>query len=108
MTSYIEVPNLQHNVPAIMKVLEFIYENITYCEINTKSDFCQKCNFTGEIEVKKDKETSLLVWQCPNCKNKEENTMNISRRTCGYLGDFGQYGGNQGRIQEISERKLHL
>jgi ribonucleoside-triphosphate reductase len=106
--SYIEVPNMQHNIPALMKVIEHIYNTLIYAEINTKSDYCQICSFDGEIKVIKDEETDLLVWECPNCKNREEGKMNISRRTCGYLGDFGIYGGNQGRIAEIADRVLHL
>ena len=102
--SYIEVPNMQNNIEAILAVLEFIYENIMYAEINTKSDYCQKCGFNGEIIIKED-ENKKLYWQCPNCGNTEEKTKNVARRTCGYIGtNFW----NQGRTQEIRDRVLHL
>lgn len=80
--SYIEVPNMQSNIPALLTVIEFIYDNIMYAEINTKSDYCQKCGFNGEIIIKED-DNKKLYWQCPNCKNTDENTMNVARRTCG-------------------------
>ncbi|MDP0494242.1 MAG: anaerobic ribonucleoside-triphosphate reductase [Fusobacterium sp. JB021] len=102
--SYIEVPNMEKNLEAVMSVLEHIYDNIMYAEINTKSDYCQKCGYTGEIEIKED-ENGKLIWECPNCGNTDQNTMNVARRTCGYIGT--QYW-NQGRTQEIKERVLHL
>lgn len=102
--SYIEVPNMENNLEAIMSILEHIYENIMYAEINTKSDYCQKCGYTGEIQIKED-ESGKLIWKCPNCGNIEQNTMNVARRTCGYIGT--QYW-NQGRTQEIKDRVLHL
>lgn len=102
--SYIEVPNMEKNLEAVMSVLEHIYDNIMYAEINTKSDYCQKCGYTGEIEIKED-ENGKLIWECPNCGNTNQNTMNVARRTCGYIGT--QYW-NQGRTQEIKERVLHL
>lgn len=101
--SYVEVPNMQHNIPAVLQVIQFIYDNIVYAELNTKSDYCQRCGYDGEIQiVNKD---NKLVWRCPNCGNENQNTMNITRRTCGYIGT--QYW-NQGRTQEIKDRVLHL
>ncbi len=102
--SYVEVPNMEQNIPAVMAVLKHIYENIMYAELNTKSDCCQKCGFTGEIQIVND-EDGKLVWECPQCKNRDQSTMNVARRTCGYIGT--QYW-NQGRTQEIKERVLHL
>lgn len=102
--SYIEVPNMENNLEAIMIILEHIYENIMYAEINTKSDYCQNCGYTGEIQIKED-ESGKLIWECPNCGNTKQNTMNVARRTCGYIGT--QYW-NQGRTQEIKDRVLHL
>ena len=102
--SYVEVPNMENNIPAVMTLLKHIYENIMYAELNTKSDCCQKCGYTGEIKIITDSDNKL-VWQCPNCGNKDQTTMNVARRTCGYIGT--QYW-NQGRTQEIKERVLHL
>ena len=102
--SYVEVPNMENNIPAVMALLKHIYENIMYAELNTKSDCCQKCGYTGEIRVVADADNKL-VWQCPNCGNTDQSTMNVARRTCGYIGT--QYW-NQGRTQEIKERVLHL
>ena len=102
--SYVEVPNMENNIPAVMTLLKHIYENIMYAELNTKSDCCQKCGYTGEIQIVTDSDNKL-VWQCPNCGNKDQATMNVARRTCGYIGT--QYW-NQGRTQEIKERVLHL
>lgn len=102
--SYVEVPNMENNLEAVMALLKHIYENIMYAELNTKSDFCQKCGYTGEIQITTDEEKKL-VWECPNCKNRDQSTMNVARRTCGYIGT--QYW-NQGRTQEIQERVLHL
>ena len=102
--SYVEVPNMQNNIPAVLALLKHIYENIMYAELNTKSDFCQKCGFTGEIQIVTDTD-GKLVWECPNCHNRDQSTMNVARRTCGYIGT--QYW-NQGRTQEIKERVLHL
>lgn len=102
--SYVEVPNMQNNIPAVILIMRYIYDNIMYAELNTKSDYCQVCGFDGEIEIVKD-EDGKLVWQCPKCGNKDQNKMNVARRTCGYIGT--QYW-NQGRTQEIRERVLHL
>ncbi len=101
--SYVEVPNMQHNIPAVLEVMKFIYDNIMYAELNTKSDYCQVCGYDGEIQiVEKD---GKLVWRCPNCGNEDQTKMNVARRTCGYIGT--QFW-NQGRTQEIKERVLHL
>ncbi len=102
--SYVEVPNMESNIPAVMTLLKHIYENIMYAELNTKSDCCQKCGYTGEIQIVTDKD-GKLIWQCPNCGNTDQDTMNVARRTCGYIGT--QFW-NQGRTQEIKERVLHL
>ena len=101
--SYVEVPDMQNNIEAVLGVMEFIYENIMYAELNTKSDYCQVCGYDGEIEIVED--NGKLVWECPNCKNRDQSKMNVARRTCGYIGT--QYW-NQGRSQEIKERVLHL
>ena len=101
--SYVEVPNMQQNIPAVLQVMKFIYDNIIYAELNTKSDYCQECGFDGEIEIVE--EDGKLVWRCPNCGNTDQDKMNVARRTCGYIGT--QYW-NQGRTQEIKERVLHL
>lgn len=102
--SYVEVPNMQNNIPAVMQVIRFIYDNIMYAELNTKSDYCQVCGYSGEIQIVKNQE-GKLIWECPNCKNTDQNKMNVARRTCGYIGT--QFW-NQGRTQEIKERVLHL
>ncbi len=102
--SYIEVPNMQDNLEAVLEVMKFIYDNIIYAELNTKSDYCQKCGWDGEIEIKED-EDGKLIWTCPKCGNTDQDTMNVARRTCGYIGT--QYW-NQGRTQEIKERVMHL
>ena len=102
--SYVEVPNMQSNIDAVLQVMQFIYENIMYAELNTKSDYCQVCGFDGEIEIKEDKD-GKLVWTCPQCGNTDQSKMNVARRTCGYIGT--QYW-NQGRTQEIRDRVLHL
>ncbi len=102
--SYVEVPNMQNNLDAVLSVMKFIYDNIMYAELNTKSDFCQECGYDGEIEICED-EDGKLVWTCPNCGNTDQSKMNVARRTCGYIGT--QYW-NQGRTQEIKERVLHL
>ena len=101
--SYVEVPNMQQNIDAVLEVMQFIYDNIIYAELNTKSDYCQCCGFDGEIEIKED--DGKLVWTCPNCGNNDQSKMNVARRTCGYIGT--QYW-NQGRTQEIKDRVLHL
>ncbi len=101
--SYVEVPNMQNNLDAVLSVMRFIYDNIMYAELNTKSDYCQVCGFDGEIEIVED--DGKLVWRCPNCGNTDQSKMNVARRTCGYIGT--QYW-NQGRTQEIKERVLHL
>ncbi len=102
--SYVEVPNMQDNIPAVLSLMKFIYDNIMYAELNTKSDYCQVCGYDGEILVKKDEE-GKLIWECPHCKNRDQAKMNVARRTCGYIGT--QYW-NQGRTQEIKDRVLHL
>ena len=102
--SYVEVPDMQNNIDAVLGVMEFIYENIMYAELNTKSDYCQVCGYDGEIEIQND-EDGKLVWECPNCKNRDQSKMNVARRTCGYIGT--QYW-NQGRTEEIKDRVLHL
>ena len=102
--SYIEVPNMQTNIPAVLSVLEYIYENIMYAELNTKSDFCEVCGYDGEIKIIED-ETGKLVWECPNCGNRDQDKLFVARRTCGYIGT--QFW-NQGRTQEIKDRVLHL
>ncbi len=101
--SYVEVPDMQNNIDAVLGVMEFIYDNIMYAELNTKSDYCQVCGFDGEIEIKED--DGKLVWECPNCHNRDQSKMNVARRTCGYIGT--QYW-NQGRTHEIRDRVLHL
>ena len=101
--SYVEVPDMQHNIEAVLEVMKFIYDNIMYAELNTKSDYCQKCGWDGEIEIKE--HDGKLIWRCPQCGNTDQNTMNVARRTCGYIGT--QFW-NQGRTQEIKERVLHL
>ena len=101
--SYVEVPNMQDNIPAVLQVIKFIYDNIMYAELNTKSDYCQVCGYDGEIKIVHD--DGKLVWECPNCGNRDQDKMNVARRTCGYIGT--QFW-NQGRTQEIKERVLHL
>ena len=101
--SYVEVPNMQSNIKAVLQVIKFIYDNIMYAELNTKSDYCQVCGYDGEIQIVE--EEGKLVWECPNCHNRDQNKMNVARRTCGYIGT--QFW-NQGRTQEIKERVLHL
>ncbi|MCM1157382.1 MAG: anaerobic ribonucleoside-triphosphate reductase [Bacteroidales bacterium] len=102
--SYVEVPNMQNNIEAVLSVMRHIYDNIMYAELNTKSDYCQKCGFDGEIQISTDRE-GKLIWRCPSCGNEDQDTMNVARRTCGYIGT--QFW-NQGRTQEIRERVLHL
>ena len=101
--SYVEVPNMQDNLEAVISVMQYIYDNIMYAELNTKSDYCQCCGYDGEIQIVED--DGKLVWECPNCGNRDQNKMNVARRTCGYIGT--QYW-NQGRTQEIKDRVLHL
>ena len=101
--SYVEVPNMQHNIPAVLSVMQFIYDNIMYAELNTKSDYCQVCGYDGEIKIVED--NGKLVWECPNCGNRDQNKMNVARRTCGYIGSNFW---NQGRTQEIRDRVVHL
>ena len=102
--SYVEVPNLQNNIDAVLEVMKFIYDNILYAELNTKSDYCEKCGYDGEIKIVTD-DYGKLVWECPNCGNRDQNTLFVARRTCGYIGT--QFW-NQGRTQEIKDRVLHL
>ena len=102
--SYVEVPNMKQNIPAVLSVMKFIYDNIMYAELNTKSDFCDVCGYDGEIQIKED-ENGKLIWECPNCGNRNQDKMSVARRTCGYIGT--QFW-NQGRTQEIKDRVLHL
>ncbi len=102
--SYVEVPNMQNNIEAVLALMKYIYENIMYAELNTKSDYCQVCGYDGEIQIVTD-DDGKLVWECPNCHNRDQSKMNVARRTCGYIGT--QFW-NQGRTQEIKERVLHL
>ena len=102
--SYVEVPNMENNIDAVLQVMQFIYDNIMYAELNTKSDYCQFCDYSGQIEIVND-EHGKLIWKCPNCGNTDQDKMNVARRTCGYIGT--QFW-NQGRTQEIKERVLHL
>lgn len=102
--SYVEVPNMQNNIQAVLAIMKHIYKTIMYAELNTKSDYCQKCGYSGEIQIVED-DNHKLIWKCPNCGNTDQNTMNVARRTCGYIGT--QFW-NQGRTQEIKERVLHL
>ena len=102
--SYVEVPNMQQNIPAVLQVMQYIYDNIMYAELNTKSDYCQCCGYDGEIKIVENAD-GKLIWQCPNCGNTDQDKMNVARRTCGYIGT--QYC-NQGRTQEIKDRVLHL
>ena len=102
--SYIEVPNMQNNIPAVLSVMQFIYNNIMYAELNTKSDYCECCGYDGEIKITEE-ESGKLLWECPNCGNRDQNKMFVARRTCGYIGT--QFW-NQGRTQEIKDRVLHL
>lgn len=101
--SYVEVPNMQNNLEAVLRVIQFIYDNIIYAELNTKSDYCQECGWDGEIEIVE--EDGKLMWRCPQCGNMDQTKMNVARRTCGYIGS--QFW-NQGRTQEIRDRVLHL
>ena len=101
--SYVEVPNMQHNIPAVLSVMQFIYDNIMYAELNTKSDYCQCCGYDGEIKIVED--DGKLVWECPKCGNRDQSKMNVARRTCGYIGSNFW---NQGRTQEIRDRVVHL
>ena len=101
--SYVEVPNMQDNLKAVIRVMQYIYENIMYAELNTKSDYCQVCGYDGEIRIVED--DGKLVWECPNCGNRDQEKMNVARRTCGYIGT--QFW-NQGRTEEIRDRVLHL
>lgn len=102
--SYVEVPNMQNNIPAVLQVMKFIYDNIMYAELNTKSDYCQVCGYDGEIQIVENQD-GKLIWRCPKCGNEDQDQMNVARRTCGYIGT--QFW-NQGRTQEIKERVLHL
>ena len=103
--SYIEVPNMQNNIPAVLEVIKFMYDTIIYAELNTKSDYCHLCGYDGEILTVKDENTGRLVWECPQCGNRNQDKMNVARRTCGYIGSNFW---NQGRTEEIAERALHL
>lgn len=102
--SYVEVPDMQDNIPAVLSLMRYIYDTITYAELNTKSDYCQVCGWDGEIAIKED-DHGKLVWECPNCGNRDQTKMSVARRTCGYIGT--QFW-NQGRTQEIKDRVLHL
>ena len=103
--SYVEVPNMQDNIDAVIAVMKYIYDNIMYAELNTKSDYCMECGYAGEIKIVEEKDSGKLVWECPNCGNRDQDKMSVARRTCGYIGT--QFW-NQGRTQEIKERVLHL
>ena len=103
--SYVEVPNLQDNIEAVIQVMKFIYDNIMYAELNTKSDYCECCGYNGEIQIVTDEKNGKLVWECPSCGNRNQDKMSVARRTCGYIGT--QFW-NQGRTQEIKDRVLHL
>ncbi|MBQ1604893.1 MAG: anaerobic ribonucleoside-triphosphate reductase, partial [Lachnospiraceae bacterium] len=102
--SYVEVPNLQNNLPAVLSIMRYIYDNIMYAELNTKSDYCEECGYDGEIRVIEDT-SGKLVWECPNCGNRNQDKMSVARRTCGYIGT--QFW-NQGRTEEIRDRVLHI
>ena len=102
--SYVEVPDMQDNIEAVLSVIRYIYDHIMYAELNTKSDYCMECGYNGEIKIVTDK-YGKLVWECPSCGNRDQDKMNVARRTCGYIGS--QFW-NQGRTQEIKERVLHL
>ena len=103
--SYVEVPNMQNNIEAVLSVMKYIYDNIMYAELNTKSDYCQVCGYDGEIKIVEEEGSGKLIWECPNCGNRDQDKMSVARRTCGYIGT--QFW-NQGRTQEIKERVLHL
>ena len=103
--SYVEVPNMQDNIDAVIAVMKYIYDNIMYAELNTKSDYCMECGYDGEIKIVEEKDSGKLVWECPNCGNRDQDKMSVARRTCGYI---GTQVWNQGRTQEIKERVLHL
>ena len=103
--SYVEVPNMQDNIDAVIAVMKYIYDNIMYAELNTKSDYCMECGYDGEIKIVEEKDSGKLVWECPNCGNRDQDKMSVARRTCGYI---GTQCWNQGRTQEIKERVLHL
>ena len=103
--SYVEVPDMQNNIPAVLSIIQFIYDNIMYAELNSKSDYCMECGYDGEIQVKEDENTKKLIWECPCCGNRNQDKMSVTRRTCGYIGT--QFW-NQGRTQEIKERIIHL
>lgn len=102
--SYVETPDMKGNIPALLAMIRFIYENIKYAEFNSKSDYCWDCGYDGEIQIVEDKD-GKLVWECPNCGNRNQGRMNVARRTCGYIGS--QFW-NQGRTQEIRDRVLHV
>lgn len=103
--SYVEVPNMQSNIDAVISIMQYIYENIMYAELNTKSDYCNVCGYDGEIQIREDEKSKKLIWECPNCKNRNQDKMSVARRTCGYIGT--QFW-NQGRTQEIKDRVLHV
>lgn len=103
--SYVEVPNMQDNIPAVMAIIKYISDNIMYAELNTKSDYCMECGYDGEIQIVEEEETKKLIWECPNCKNRNQDKMSVARRTCGYIGS--QFW-NQGRTEEIKDRVVHV
>ena len=103
--SYVEVPNMQNNIDAVIAVMQYIYDNIMYAELNTKSDYCMKCGYDGEIKIIEEETSHKLIWECPCCGNRDQDQMSVARRTCGYIGT--QFW-NQGRTQEIKDRQLHL
>jgi ribonucleoside-triphosphate reductase len=102
--SYVEVPNMQNNLDAVIAIIQFIYENIMYAELNTKSDYCMNCGYDGEIQIIED-DNKKLIWECPNCGNRDQKKMSVARRTCGYIGT--NYW-NQGRTEEIRDRVIHV
>ena len=103
--SYVEIPNMNDNLDAVIQIIQFIYENIMYAELNSKSDYCMVCGYDKEIKIKTDGRTGKLIWECPQCGNRDQSKMSVARRTCGYIGS--QFW-NQGRTQEIKERVLHV
>lgn len=107
LISYIELPNMQQNIDAVITILQYMYEHNLYSEINTKSDYCEKCGYDGEIKIVRD-ENGKRIWECPNCGNRNQKTLTVVRRVCGYLGEVAKNGANQGRLGDIEDRVLHV
>lgn len=107
LISYIELPNMQQNIDAVITILQYMYEHNLYSEINTKSDYCEKCGYDGEIKIVRD-ENGKRIWECPNCGNRDQKTLTVVRRVCGYLGEVAKNGANQGRLGDIEDRVLHV